>query len=270
MIIYDVNRHSRVIKLIINLNRRNYRDKKGLFFVEGERILEEAINSDYKIKYLICSQSYVKKKNHKLIDRLIYKGLNIYVIDDKLMEEISDTVTPQGIIAVVEKKIIHVESILNSSANHFLLIVDGVRDPGNLGTIIRTAHACGVNGVFLIKGTVDQFNPKVLRSAAGSIFHVPILMLEDTEQTIIDLKKAGINIIISHLRGDKFPFNVDLKKPIAIVVGNEAFGVNPKLADICNNLVKIPMPGNAESLNVAVAAGILMYEVVRQRLIGIL
>jgi TrmH family RNA methyltransferase len=163
-----------------------------------------------------------------------------------------------------------VESVLNSSANHFLLIVDGVRDPGNLGTIIRTAHACGVNGVFLIKGTVDQFNPKVLRSAAGSIFHVPVIMLDDTEQIIIDLKKAGINVIISHLQGDKYPFNVDLKEPIAIVVGNEAFGVNPKLADICNNLVKIPMPGNAESLNVAVAAGILMYEVVRQRLIGIL
>ncbi|HHY14100.1 MAG TPA: 23S rRNA (guanosine(2251)-2'-O)-methyltransferase RlmB [Thermoanaerobacterales bacterium] len=262
----NANSKSNAIKRIVNLSKRIYREKEGLFFVEGEHTIEEGIKSDYDFAYIVCSKNYVDNNYHKVKDFMEKKKVSTYLIDNNLMQNISDVVTSRGILAVVKKKDFTIEDIANSNKSHFLLIIDGISDPGNLGTIIRTAHACNVDGIVLNKGTVDIFNPKVLRSTAGSAFHVPFTYTGNIVNTIRKLKRAGINIYVTHVNGVSYPYEINMNEPLAIVLGNETFGVQEEISNLANKLIKIPMPGKSESLNVAIASGIMMYEVVKQRL----
>ena len=141
-----------------------------------------------------------------------------------------------------------------------------MNDPGNLGTVIRTADACGADAIFLSKGSVDMYNPKVLRSTMGSMFHVPVFQNVELNEISAKLKKNEIPLYAAHLRGDTYPYGLELAEPCAFIIGNEARGLSDEAADLCDRWVKIPMPGQAESLNASIAAGVLMYEVVRQRL----
>lgn len=148
----------------------------------------------------------------------------------------------------------------------FYVIAEEMNDPGNLGTVIRTAHAAGADGVILSKGSVDLYNPKVLRSTMGSVFKIPVIQNADLAQVTDLMKRSGISIYAAHLKGKKLLYELDLKNGCAFMLGNEARGLSDKAADMCDELVKIPMPGNAESLNASVAAAVLIYEMVRQRL----
>ena len=254
------------IKRVVNLNRRSYREKEGLFFIEGERAIKEGVNSEYDFLYMVCTKTYAERSNLILQQFIDKKDVPVYLVEDSLMLNISDTVTSQGILAVVKKRNFSIDQLLNKSKNNFILIIDGISDPGNLGTVIRTAHASNVDCVILNKGTVDIFNPKVLRSTAGSVFHIPFFYTDDIVFIIQKNKNKGVDIIASHVNGTEYPYNLDMKKPLAIVLGNEAVGVNNQVIKLADKLVKIPMPGAAESLNVAVACGIIMYEIVKQRL----
>ena len=141
-----------------------------------------------------------------------------------------------------------------------------MNDPGNLGTVIRTAHAAGVDGVILSKGSVDLYNSKVLRSTMGSVFKIPIVQSADINETVEYMHKCGIKLFAAHLKGKKQHFQADYTKGCAFMLGNEARGLSEDSAMLCDELIKIPMPGGAESLNASVAAAVLMYEVVRQKL----
>ncbi len=255
------NKH---IKWLIALqkNRKN-REKEKLFIAEGIKIIEE-IPADWEIINLFVSSSFIRE-HHSFIKDIKIDKKNIIEVADKVFNAISDTVTPQGILAVCRQKIFSLEDIL-SVKNGFFIILEEIQDPGNLGTIIRTADAAGADAIFLTKGSVDLYNPKVIRSTMGSIFHLPIFTEMDIDTLIEGLKNSNVSILSAHLKGNLYPYQYNLKKASALLIGNESKGIKESTAQKTDALLKIPMLGKAESLNAAVAASILMYEVVRQRI----
>jgi TrmH family RNA methyltransferase len=249
--------NNKQIKQTIALANKRERDKTGLFVLEGERLISE-ITDVNQIEYVIISESYKGK----------YPPTNkICLTGDALFTKLSDTVNPQGIVAVCHKFKYKAEDAFNKE-NPLFVILENVQDPGNLGTIIRTADAAGFDGVFLSKGTVDLYNPKVVRSTMGSIFHLPIYTGIDVSDVITGCKKHGIQTLAAHLGGVNTPYDIKLTKPTAVLIGNEGSGLSPETATMADELVRIPMPGKAESMNASIAAGILIYEAVRQRLRG--
>ncbi|MDP4179660.1 MAG: 23S rRNA (guanosine(2251)-2'-O)-methyltransferase RlmB [Bacillota bacterium] len=252
-----------IIKEIKSLEKRKYRQELGLFIAEGVRFVEEALKENANIKEIIVSETLFKNDMGKDILTLINsKGINYYTVSEKIFNEISGTQTPQGIMAVVEIKEFTLEDII-SGANR-IIILESLQDPGNMGTIIRTADASGMTGIILSKGCVDIYNQKVLRSTMGSIFHLPIHQTEDLNKTLEALRSKGIRTYAAHLNGTINYYDMNEYDNIAIIIGNEGNGISNETADSADILVKIPMHGKAESLNASVAAGILMYEIVRK------
>jgi TrmH family RNA methyltransferase len=252
----------KITKIIKQLKGRKYRDENAMFLAEGLRFVNE-ITSDYKIMFYVFSESFCG-----INDLSVYeKQAKSYVFDDKTFKELSDTNNPQGIIAVVAKKEYKIEDIIkNSKKNALYIVAENLNDPGNLGTIIRTADACQADGVFLSKGSVDLYNGKVLRSTMGSVFHIPIVTDVDIAECINILHNNGIKTYAAHLKGVKMPYDINLTKPSAFLIGNEARGLSDEISELADELIKIPMPGKAESLNASVAASVLMYEAVRQNI----
>lgn len=249
---------NKTIKDTIALSTKKERDKTGLFVLEGERLVSEIDDPD-SIEYIIVSESY---------DGEIPNTKNAYLVSDELFAHLSDTVHPQGILAVCHKLKYNIDTAFLSQ-NPLFVILENLQDPGNLGTIIRTADAAGADAVFLSKGTVDLYNPKVVRSTMGSLFHLPIYTGIDVAEIIYECKKHNIYTLAAHLAGVGTPYAAKLYAPSAILIGNEASGLTPETATMADELVRIPMPGKAESMNASVAAAILIYEAVRQRLSGV-
>ncbi|MBM7582050.1 TrmH family RNA methyltransferase [Caldicoprobacter guelmensis] len=250
------------IKRIKMLHNKKYRDIYGQYLVEGVKMVKEALNEGESIWALVVSRGFnwLEFKNQVGIP---IDNLRTLVVEDKLFASISDTQTPQGILAVVNKKEYRLEHLL-SKQSFFIVVLDQIRDPGNLGTIIRTMDAAGGDGVVLLKGCVDPFNLKVVRSTMGSIFRMPIYEVEDHIEFFNRLVEAKVHILVSHLNGSnlfEWPGGYDR---IAVVVGNESEGVRQEICGFASSLVRIPMPGRAESLNASVAAGVLIYEVLRK------
>ncbi len=248
-----------IIKNIVALNQRKEREKQGLFIAEGLRFVLE-ISEDWSIDTYVLSESFVNKS-----DIYLRENVKKVIVTDKLFKEISDTQNPQGIMAICHQKKYFIEDMLKFK-NPFLILIDQIQDPGNLGTIIRTADAAGAHGIILSKGTVDLYNLKLLRATMGSIFHLPIIQNADMLEVLDVLRKNKILTLSAHLKGEKTPYELDLKNSAAIVIGNEANGISDEVAGNTDILVKLPMAGRAESLNASVASGILLYEVVRQRI----
>jgi len=250
------------IKLVSCLKNRKDREKNDLFVVEGTRFVEE-IPCDYEVIFYVLSEEIYETYDIKKLNA----GSEIIAVSNKIFKEISDTNSPQGILAVVKQKKYSFQDILNiTSDKEFFIVVEEINDPGNLGTIIRTADACGCSGVLITKGSVDIYNPKVLRSTMGSIFHLPIISEVNLDECIELMKEKGIGIFATHLKGAKYPYDFDLAKRCAFLIGNEARGLSKDAINHADYLLKIPMPGKAESLNASIAAGVIMYEVVRQRI----
>lgn len=255
-------------KKLINALRksRNLRQKNKRFLVEGLRSVYEAVNSDYTIDFIVISETFLKQADRQeleLIANINQKG-KIYCISEKMFKELSDTVTPQGIMAVAEYKNFDLDDI---NSDKFLIVaLDRVKDPGNMGTIIRSSDAAGADAILLSKGCVDIYNPKVIRSTMGSVFHIPLIKSEDLIQDLIKLKQIGGQVITTHLKAKKYYQEVDFNRSSIIVMGKEDEGVSDDVVKISDEIVKIPMLGMAESLNVSVAHGIMIYEAISQRL----
>ncbi|MTI68226.1 MAG: RNA methyltransferase [Firmicutes bacterium] len=252
------------IKLVKKLHKKKYRWKNKSFFTEGVRSVSEIIKSrDIKIKFILYSASLFDIEGGKDLFNVIDKDL-VFETTDNILKEVSDTKNPQGILAVVSFNINELEDILLDDLN-FLVILDRVQDPGNMGTIIRTADAMGANGIITTSGCVDVYNPKTIRATMGSIFHMPILNRNNTIDLVNELKSKNISIISSYLTTDKYCYDINFNKNFALVIGNEANGINKEIVDISDEILKIPMTGKAESLNAAIASGIIMYEALKQR-----
>lgn len=258
--IYIESKDNKLYKTIKKLKEKKYRIKEGKFILEGFRIIEEAVKAKIDIEYIIITEDNLSnlKESEYLRDRSEDK---IILISENLFISLSSTENPQGILAIAKFK--NIEENLNGD---FYVVCDKVQDPGNLGTIIRTAHAAGVDGIILTKGTVDIYNEKTIRSTMGSIFYIPIYY-DDSKFTIIKkLKDKGVALVTTSLQESKNFFNENLKGKVMLAVGNEGNGISEELFNLADKKVKIPMPGGAESLNVAVASAIILFEKVRQNL----
>lgn len=262
--LYITSSSNPTIKEIRSLYRRKERWVKKSFIVEGIKIVEECIDNGYPLSHIIISDElYNIKGGETLLGKIIDYNLLIKV-PDRLYREISDMENPQGVLAVASFKLDSIEHIY-SIDNPFILLLDQVQDPGNMGTIIRSADAFGIDGIIITEGCVDIYNPKVVRATMGSIFRVPIYHYSDGIEIIKEIKSRNIKIYSTSLTGDKFIQDVSLNIPSMLIIGNESKGVSKSLEALADSLIKIPMIGEAESLNAAIASSIIMYESIRQR-----
>lgn len=256
-----------IIKTIKSLHKKRQRWKKKIFIIEGIKLLKEAIEYNGEIEYIVFSDSLFNCKEGEdfFSSYLNSKKYKTYHISDKLMKSISDTQTPQGILAVVNFLNCTLETALKEEKN-FLVILDRLQDPGNVGTIIRSADALGSNGVIFTEGCVDLYNLKTIRATMGSIFHIPIIYYnDDIKKLVKELKKRNINIMSTSINADMLSYQANFTEDFALVIGNESSGISPEILNISDTIVKIPMEGKAESFNAAVASSIVMYEALRQR-----
>ena len=251
-----------LIKHVKSLHNKKYRDLYKQYVVEGVKMVEEAIKEKMLLSAILVSQEF--NNDNPVIDDLIYSGkVKVCQLPPQIYKTITDMKNPEGIMAVVHKKEDDFQDIFKKDSC-FILILDRVQDPGNLGTMIRTLDAAGGDGIIMIKGTVDPYNPKALRASMGSIFRIPVLEADDPVGLFKLLKSKNIEIIASHLNGSSM-YNLPIPQKVALVIGNESQGISPEIAKAASFLVKIPMKGGAESLNASVAAGILIYEIFRKK-----
>lgn len=256
------SKENKRLKWLHSLKIKKNRDKEGLFLAEGLRFVDEILREEaLDVRCFVVSERFAMER-----DTAPYENrAETILLPDALFVPLCDTEHPQGIVAVCKKLEWDIDAVLAKKAP-FLLLAEELNDPGNLGTVIRTADACGADGIFLSKGSVDLYNPKVLRATMGSLFHVPVFQEIALDELAKELQERGIPLYAAHLRGDCTPYALDLQGACAFLIGNEARGLSEEAAALCHRLVKLPMPGRAESLNASIAAGVLLYEVVRQRI----
>ena len=261
------------------LEKGGIRKKNHSFVVEGIKLVDEALEYG-NVLDIIASESLYEdivsgdltrnallSDNGKHIIKQVKQGTSLTVVSDAVFKSVSETITPQGILAEVEmpKHRLLEENFLEiayeKTGKIKLLILEDTADPGNLGTIMRTAEAAGVTGVIMGKGTVDIFNPKVVRSTMGSIFRLPLAYVDDLKAVILRLKRDGISFYATHPKGKESYRDISYSDKAGILIGNEARGLSDEIANLADTYVIIPMQGKVESLNAAVAAALMMYEV---------
>lgn len=244
-------------KSAVRLLKKKYRDETGLYLLEGVKPLEDALAMGIEVKTIFMCEGI--QRSASFPEKICME------LDKKLFRNLSDTGTSQGVIAVAEQKNYSFDEFSaeinrehDSKGN--VVIMDRLQDPGNIGTIIRTAEAAGYRGVIMIFGSGDVYSPKVVRAAAGSLFRIPIIKAVDADEAASMAKAMGLRITVTCLEDAQDCFETDLTNSIALVIGNEGRGVSERLMELSDIRVKIPMSGSIESLNAAVAAGILMYQ----------
>ena len=233
---------------------RSLKDKKGreeqqAFLVEGVRMVREALSSSFTVKALLLREDFDTSFS-------VPDGIPSYLLPDHVFRSVCDTKTPQGVAAVLELR-------TQPVSGNRLLALDGVQDPGNVGTIIRTADAAGFDGVLLSPDCADLFSPKVLRSTMGSVFRLGFSFPPSMPEALEKLKSEGFSILSSQLDGDPFYDRKDVSSSFVLIIGNEGNGISDPVKAVATHRLRLPMRGGAESLNAAVAAGIMMYDLTR-------
>ncbi len=239
------------------VGQRKAREQAGEFVVEGVRLVEEALGSGWQARLLLYTRE-LSPRGMALLDEARAQGVEVEEVPPQLLKSSADTENPQGILAVFTRR-----ELPLPTRPHFLLIADGIRDPGNLGTLLRSAAAAGAQAAMLPPGGADPFAPKVLRAAMGAHFRLPLR--EASWEQIAALVKPACQVYLAESAQGTPCWQTDLTRPLALVIGGEAEGAGPQARALADALVTIPMPGASESLNAAAAAGILLFEVVRQR-----
>lgn len=250
------------IKNLIKLQKNaRTRKEQNAFVTEGRKMFEEARELGIVVRAYV-SESFIEELAISSDD--YFSNIEYEVVSDKVFREMSDTMTPQGILAIVTKPSYEFSNFLKEAQAQLLLLED-LRDPGNLGTLIRTAEGAGMTGVIMSKETVDLFNPKVVRSTMGSIFRVPFFYAEDFQDCLGKLQANGISIAATDLKGSNNFTSEKYPPKTAVVIGNESKGISEATRQKADILIRIPMCGKLESLNASVAGGLMMYELQRQR-----
>lgn len=247
------------MKSIIQLNKKaGARRKLRAFVVEGVRMFRETPAALIERVYL--SESFYETSLRVLSDRNIQ---NYEVVADHVFSHVCDTDTPQGILAIVRMPEYSFEDLLQGARTR-LLVLEDIQDPGNLGTMFRTGEGAGVTGIIMSRETVDLFHPKTVRATMGSIYRVPFYISQDLKETVGRLHQAGVHTYAACLKGKQAYDELDYRGATAFLIGNEGNGLRAETAELADTCLKIPMEGQLESLNAAMAAGILMYEAHRQ------
>ena len=245
------------VKNVINLLKKSgERKRRGLFVIEGIRMFTE-IPKDRIVK-VYASESFAHA------NETILKGFDYELVSDRVYEQMSDTKTPQGIMALVEMLSYTLDDIIRGETP-VIAMLENIQDPGNLGTIIRSAEGAGATGLIMSADTVDIYNPKTIRSTMGALFRMPFIYVDDMVDTARQLREKNICLVAAHLKGENNYYSENLSVPMALMIGNEGNGLTDRLTNEADLLVKIPMEGGLESLNAAVSTAVILYEAYRQR-----
>lgn len=240
------------------LGRRKERESARAFVVEGVRLLAETFHAGWTPQFILFSE-HLSSRGLELVHAFRERGVEVYQAPGHLLESVSDAESSQGVLSVLPLP----EAALPAQLN-FLVVADRLRDPGNLGTLMRTATAAGAQALIVTPGTTDPFAPKVVRAGMGAHFKLPVIAL-DWEMIAALVKQQGINLYLAETRNGVPAWQLDLRQPTGLVIGGEAEGASPQAAQHANGVISIPMPGGCESLNAATAAAIILFELVRQR-----
>ena len=247
------------IKWLVSLaEKARERKKEKVFLVEGGKMFEEA--DEAYIREVYVSESYIEKNG--ISEKLKKTGYE--TVSDEVFKKISDTKAPQGILCVMNQYSYTLDMLLEKENPVFVLLED-IQDPGNLGTILRTAEGAGIDGIIMTKDTVDIYNPKTIRATMGSVYRMPFLYVDSLEKVITALQEKNVRVYAAHLEGKEYYDSFDFTKGTAFLIGNEGNGLRKETADLADAYLKIPMEGKVESLNAAIATSLLMYETYRQR-----
>lgn len=255
------SKDNEIVKNIRKLKEKKYRDIENCYVIEGIKLIEEAIAENAKIKEIVVCEECI---NSGEIDKdTLYEiaKYNVIYVTEKVFNAITDVKTPQGILAVIEKNTSNKDI---DYTQDIIIALDGVQDPGNMGTILRTVDSANLNQIIISKDSADCYNPKVVRSTMGAIFRVNIIEVDNLKETLEAVKKNKFKVMVTALDTNDSIYSVDYNKKV-IVIGNEANGVSKEVQAIADEKVKIPMLGKTESLNASVAAGIMIYEYVRRK-----
>lgn len=256
------SKDNELIKHIRKLKDKKYRDESNEYVVEGVKLVEEAVKENAKIKQIIVCEDTTRTyeiPTHIMLEIARYECISV---TNKIFNIITQVTNPQGIMAIIEK---NAQNAKIDYTQDIIVVLDDVQDPGNLGTILRTVDSIGLNQIIVSKGTADAFNSKVVRSTMGAIFRIKIIEVENLAQAIKEMRKHHFKLMVTSLQTKNSIYDIDFYKKI-IVIGNEANGVSKEIQDMADEKAKIPMLGRTESLNASVAAGVVMYEYVRQKL----
>ena len=256
------SKDNELVKHIKKLKDKKYRDESNEYIVEGVKLIEEAVKENAKIKKIVVCEDTTRTYEIPTNVMLEIAKYECVYVTDKIFSSITQVTNPQGIMAIIEK---NTENQEIDYTEDVIVVLDDVQDPGNLGTILRTVDSIGLKQIIVSKETADAFNPKVVRSTMGAIFRIRIIEVEDLKQTIKEMKKHHFKLMATSLQTENSIYDIDFNKKI-IVIGNESNGVSQEIQDMADEKAKIPMLGKTESLNASVAAGIVMYEYVRQKL----
>jgi RNA methyltransferase, TrmH family len=253
------------IKEAMDIMRRKSRAGQNSFIIEGPHLLEMALSADTSISEVFFTEDFAgKEEGQRTLRQLSKCTARVYEVADHLLHKLAETETPQGIVAVAAHSPLPLSG-LSLRDNPLLVVSDGIQDPGNLGTIIRTADAVAADGVVILPGTCDVYMQKVIRATAGSLFNIPVAHAA-VDELLAWLRAHKISLAVTASGAEASFFEADLDKPVALVFGNEAHGVQDKLRRAADMLLSIPIYGRAESLNVAASAAICLYEAARQRI----
>lgn len=249
------SKDNRIVKRCEQLSMRKYRDQFGLYLIEGENLLAEAVKNHARIETVLLREGCQKSLPPQVADRT-------FLVDARIFDKLAQTVTSQGILAIVAKEAARKEDFINLPGSNFI-VLDRLQDLGNIGTILRTADAAGYKLAILMKGTADVYAPKVVRAATGSLFRMPVVSMASAKELAEFTGAAGKKLTATCLDARRWYYDEDLTHDIALIIGNEGNGISRDLIESSDIQIKIPMQGNIESLNAAVAAGVLMYEAMR-------
>lgn len=251
------------VKRLVNLKKkRKLRDEERVFFAEGVRMFREVPKQSLLEIYV--TESFLEKEGTLVVKKAAEAGASVEVFADHVFAHVSDTKTPQGILCVVRQMEYSAEQLMDGQSP-LLLVLDNLQDPGNLGTIVRTAEGAGVTGILMSRDTVDIYNPKTIRSTMGSVYRMPFAYEEDLPGALEKMHRRGIHTFAAHLEGACSYDEADYRGGSAFLIGNEGNGLRDSVARCAGQYVKIPMCGQVESLNAAIAASVLMFEAARQR-----
>ena len=256
------SKDNELVKHIKKLKDKKYRDESNEYIVEGVKLIEEAVKENAKIKKIVVCEDTTRTYEIPTNVMLEIAKYECIYVTEKIFATITQVTNPQGIMAIIEKNDKNKEIDFTQD---IIVALDDVQDPGNLGTILRTVDSIGLNQIVVSKGTADAFNAKVVRSTMGAIFRINIIEVDDLKQSIKEMKKHHFKLMVTSLQTENSIYDIDFNKKI-IVIGNESNGVSQEIQDMADEKAKIPMLGKTESLNASVAAGIVMYEYVRQKL----
>jgi len=254
--------NGKVKRLVSLKKKKKLRDSEGVFLVEGVRMFREA--PEDMLLEIYATQAFMEKEGKLVKDKAAASGIAEELLADPVFAYVSDTKTPQGILCVVRQAKRDMEEI-SGGKNPLLLVLDNIQDPGNLGTIIRTAEGAGVTGIMMSGDCVDIYNPKTIRSTMGSVYRMPFVYVHDLAETISGLQAGGIRFFAAHLEGSCVYDEVSYAGKSAFLIGNEGNGLRAETLACADQYIRIPMCGQVESLNAAVAASVLMFEAARQR-----